>query len=122
MKQREAMPGKSPIGQTFVLHYCQAHNCVGKQQEGAGVDYIKVNFHTDNFTIIDRVFDVIAPLSDIDHTLCNKLCHLHSEMFTFLSYGFAVQVRKGVEASSEVTAEHFHQPQDQEAELLQTVW
>ena len=32
----------------------------GKQQEArAGVDYIKVNFHTDNFTIIDRV---IAPV------------------------------------------------------------
>ena len=60
MRQREAMPGKSPIGQT--LFYTIVKHITGgrKQQEArARVDYIKVNFHKDNFTIIDRV---IAPV------------------------------------------------------------
>ena len=39
-------------------------------------------------------------------------------MFTFLSYGYAVHARKGVEASSEETAKRFHQPQDHEVEQL----
>ena len=84
----------------------------GKQQEArAGVDYIKVNFHTDNSPIID----IIAPLSNTHHTLCNELCHLRSDI---LSYGYAVHVRKGVKASSEEIAEHLHQPQDHEAVQL----
>ena len=87
----------------------------GKQQEArAGVDYIKVHFHTDNFHIIDRVIDIIIPLPDIDHTLRNELRHLCSAVFTFLSYGYMAHARKGV--TSEETAEHFHQPQDHEAE------
>ena len=77
VKQREAMPGKSPIGQTLFYIIIKHITGGGKQQEArAGVDYIKVTFHTDNFTIIDRVIDVIAPLSDNDHTLRNELCHL----------------------------------------------
>ena len=48
----------------------------------------------------------------------NELHHLRSEVFTFLSYGYAVHARKGVEASSEVTTEHIHQPQDHEVERL----
>ena len=106
------MPGKSPIGQTLFYTIVKHITGGGKQQEGAGVDYIKVNFHTDNFTIIDRVIDVFAPLSDIDHTLRNELHHLRSEVFTFLSYGQCSACKEGVEASSEVTSEHFHQPQD----------
>ena len=106
------MPGKSPIGQTLFYTIVKHITGGGKQQEGAGVDYIKVNFHTDNFTIIDRVIDVFAPLSDIDHTLRNELHHLCSEVFTFLSYGQCSACKEGVEASSEVTSEHFHQPQD----------
>ena len=78
----------------------------GKQQEArAGVDYIKVHFHTDNFHIIDRVIDIIIPLPDIDHTLRNELRHLCSAVFTFLSYGYMAHARKGV--TSEETAEHF---------------
>ena len=50
------------------------------------MDYLKVNFHTDNFTIIDKVIDVLAPLSDVDRTLWVELLGLHSGVFTFLSY------------------------------------
>ena len=36
----------------------------GKQQEArAGVDYINVNFHFDNLAIVDKIIDVLAPLS-----------------------------------------------------------
>ena len=69
-KQRSVMPGMPPIGKT--LFYTIANNITGggKLQEArAGVDYLKVNFHSENFTIIDKVIDVLAPLSDIDHTL-----------------------------------------------------
>lgn len=42
----------------------------GKHHETrAGVDYIKVHFHKDNFVIVDKVIDVLAPLSDVDHKL-----------------------------------------------------
>ena len=82
-----------------------------------GPCWSKVNFHTD-FSIIDRIIDVITQLSDIDHTLRNELCQLRSSVFTFLSYGYAVHSRKGVKASSEEIAKHTHQVQDHEAELL----
>eukprot|EP00731_Ephydatia_muelleri_P000275 Em0001g275a len=103
----------------YILLLGETHNWGGKQQEPrAGVDYIKVNFHTDNFSIIDRIIDVITPLSDIHHTLCNELRQLRSSVFTFLSYGYAAHARKGVKASSEEIAQHTHQVQDHEAKQL----
>ena len=75
------------------------------------------NFHTDNFAIVDKVIDVLAPLSDVDHTLCNELHGLRSDAYTFLSYGYAVHVRKGVKASEE-TGVQSHQPQENEANSL----
>lgn len=116
VKQKAAMPRKPPIGKS--IFYTIANNITGggKQQEArAGVDYIKVNFHTDNFAIIDKVIDVLAPLSDVDHTLRNELRGLRSDAYTFLSYGYAVHVRKGVKASEE-TGVHNHQPQEHEAQ------
>ena len=53
------------------------------------MDYIKVNFHIDNFAIVDKVIDALAPLYDVDHTLRNELCGLRSDAYTFLSYGYA---------------------------------
>ena len=72
------MPGKTPIERS--MFYTIAKNITGggKQQEArAGVDYIKVNFHTDNFVIVDKIVDVIAPLSDLDHTLRDEPPRLH---------------------------------------------
>ena len=118
-KQKEVMPRRPPIGQSIFYSIVRHITGGGKQQEAlAGVDYINVNFHTDNFSIIDRIIDVITPLSDIDHTLRNDLRHLRSSVFTFLSYGYAVHARKGVKASSEEIAQHTHQVQDHEAEQL----
>ena len=88
----------------------------GKQQEAlAGVDYIKVNFHTDNFSIIDRIIDVITPLSDIDHTRRNELRQLCSSVFTFLRQ---CMLERGVKASLEEIAQHMQQSQDHEAKQL----
>eukprot|EP00731_Ephydatia_muelleri_P038484 Em0778g1a len=82
-KQEDAMPG-------------------GKQQEArAGVDYIKVNFHIDNFTIVDKLIDVLAPPSDVDHTLRDELRGLRTDVYTFLSYGYALHAREGVKASED---------------------
>ena len=117
VKQKAAMPGKPPIGKS--MFYIIANNITGggKQQEArAGVDYIKVNFHTENF---DKVIDVLAPLhSDVNHTLRNELRGLHSDTYTFLSYGYAVHVRKGVKGSEE-TGVHSNQPQEHEAHQRQ---
>ncbi|KAL5509298.1 hypothetical protein EMCRGX_G004639 [Ephydatia muelleri] len=65
----------------------------------------------------NKVIDVLAPLSDVDHTLCNELHGLRSDAYTFLSYGYAVHVRKGVKASEE-TGVQSHQPQENEANSL----
>ena len=43
------------------------------QEAQAGVGYIKVNFHNDNFVIVDEVIDMLAPLTDVDHSLCDTL-------------------------------------------------
>ena len=49
-----------------ILLYSKAHHWWRKklQRARAGVDYIKVNFQTDNF---DKVINVLAQLADIDH-------------------------------------------------------
>ena len=114
-RQRAVMPGMPPIKKT--LFYTIANNITGggKLQEArAGVDYLKVNFHTDNFNIIDKVIDVLAPLSDVDHTLRVELLGLPSDVFTFLSYGFAVHVRSGVKTSEDTVVQN-HKPQEHEA-------
>ena len=50
----------------------------------------------DNFVIVDKIIDVLAPLSDLDHTLHDELRGLCSHVYTFLSYGYAVHAREGV--------------------------
>ena len=58
VRSRAVMPGKPPISKT--LFYTIALVGGGKLQEAwAGEDYIKVNFHIDNFAIIDKVIDVL---------------------------------------------------------------
>ncbi|KAL5484240.1 hypothetical protein EMCRGX_G020702 [Ephydatia muelleri] len=114
MKHRDVMPGKPPIGRT--LFYTIANHITGggKVQEGrAGVDYVKVNFHIDNFAIVDRLIDILAPLSDVDHTLRDELHVLRTNAYDFLSYGYSLNAREGV-AASDGTEAHSHQPQEHE--------
>ena len=69
-KHTEEMPGKKPVGRTLFYDTVNHITGGGKHHETrAGVDYIKVNFHKDNFVIVDKVIDVLAPLSDVDHKL-----------------------------------------------------
>ena len=85
-KMSEMMPGKRHIGRT--LFYCITKHITGGgkiQEARAGVDYIKVNFHTDNFATIDKVIDALAPLSEIDHALHNELCGLATMCTPFLA-------------------------------------
>ena len=61
-KQEDAMPGKPPIGRSLFYTIAKHITGGGKQQEArAGVDYIKVNIHIVNFTIVDKLIDVLAP-------------------------------------------------------------
>ena len=119
-KMSEMMPGKRPIGRTLFYSIAKHITGGGKIQEArAGVDYIKVNFHTDNFAIIDKVIDALAPLSEIDHALHNELCGLRNNVHTtFLGYGYAMHVRMGVKASG-ATEHHCFQPQEQEHDAQQ---
>ena len=94
-KYKDAMPGKPPIGST--LFYSIAKNITGggkKQEARAGVDYIKVNFHTVNFAVVDKIIDVLAPLSDADHILRDELHGLRPNVYIFLSYGYACRTCK----------------------------
>ena len=96
----------------------------GKQQEArGGVDYIKVNFHIDNFSIVDKVINALAPQSDVDHTLCDELRGLCADVHAFLSYGYALHAREGVKASENTKdqCEDFHQPQEYEAQQVQGI-
>ncbi|KAL5475612.1 hypothetical protein EMCRGX_G025445 [Ephydatia muelleri] len=64
-KQRDKMPGKRLIGRTLFYSIAKHITGGGRLQEArAGVDYIKVNFHTDNFTIIDKVIVLGVKASD----------------------------------------------------------
>eukprot|EP00731_Ephydatia_muelleri_P023734 Em0016g5a len=114
MKHRDVMPGKPPIGRT--LFYTIANHITGggKVQEArAGVDYVKVNFHIDNFVIVDRLINILAPLSDVDHTLRDELHGLRTNAYDFLSYGYSLHAREGV-AASDGTEANSHQPQEHE--------
>ena len=54
-----------------------------KQQIRAGVDYIKINHHTDNYQLVDKVIDIVAPASDADQTAVREQLYLQrSTVFT----------------------------------------
>ena len=71
-KHEGAIPGIVHTSRS--LFYTIVKHITDKQQEvQAGVDYIKVNFLIDNFSIVHKVINALAPQSDVDHTL-----HAHS--------------------------------------------
>ena len=99
-KHEGAIPGKAHISRSLFYTIVKHITGGGKQQEArAGVDYIKVNFHIDNFSIVDKVINALAPPSDVDHTLRDELRGLRADVCTFLSYGYALHAREGVKAS-----------------------
>ena len=40
-----------------------------KQDSRAGLNYIEVNFHHDNYYIVEKIIDTVAPASDADQSL-----------------------------------------------------
>ena len=63
-KHKNEMPNKMPVGKTLFYDIVNHITGGGKHQEArSGIDYIKVNFHKDNFVIVDKVIDVLVPLS-----------------------------------------------------------
>ena len=67
-----------------------------KQASRAGIDYIKVNFHHDNFEIVEKIIDTVAPASDADQSLRLQLYQQKTTVFTYLSYTNAQHVLEGV--------------------------
>ena len=51
--------------------------------------------------IIDKVIDVLATFTDIEHTLCDEFCGLHTNVF---SYGYGVHAKLGVKGSDDTSA------------------
>ena len=82
-----------------------------KQQIRAGVNYIKVNYHTDNYQLVDKVTDIVAPASDADQTVREQLYLQRSTVFTFLSYTYAHHVLDGIRHQCEPTFDELHQSQ-----------
>ena len=104
-KHKNEMPNKMPVGKTLFYDIVNHITGGGKHQEArSGIDYIKVNFHKDNFVIVDKVIDVLVPLSEVDHTLREKLYSLRSDTYTFLNYCYAVHIREAVEAFNETVS------------------
>ena len=96
------IPGKVHISRSlfYTIHVVKHITGGGKQLEAwAGVVYKLVNFHIDNFTIVDKVIDVLAPESDVGHTLHDELHGLRVDVYTFLSYGYVLHIREGIKAS-----------------------
>ena len=91
---------------------------VSNKTHGQAWITFKVNFHIDNFTIVDKVIEALVPQSDVDHTLHDKLHGLHADVYTFLRYGYAVHTREGIKASKSINdlCEDFHQPPENEAQ------
>ncbi|KAL5488503.1 hypothetical protein EMCRGX_G017444 [Ephydatia muelleri] len=94
-----------------------------KQSARAGVDYIKVNFHTDNFELVDKVIDMIAPASDSDQMLRSQLLLQRSTVFSFLSYTYSLHVHEGVihqyESMGSCQQHQCHQISDEERNVFQ---
>ena len=80
-----------------------------KQASRAGVDYIKVNFHHDNFEIVEKIIDTVAPASDADQSLRLQLYQQKSTVFTFLSYTYAQHVLEGVKYQYDSSFGNQHQ-------------
>ena len=82
-----------------------------KQAARAGVDYIKINFHTDNFALLDMAIKALLPSTEASCALRDELHYQRNLVYDFLSYGYSQHVREGVkaryESSEAVAVEHF---------------
>eukprot|EP00731_Ephydatia_muelleri_P021809 Em0014g400a len=103
-KYKDAMPGKPPIGRTLFYSIAKTSSKVRSRS---------------NIAVVDKIIDVLAPLSNVDHILHDELYGLHSDVYTFLSYGYAVHVRDGVKVPED-HAEQCHLPHEQEDQLFKT--
>ena len=70
-----------------------------KQDARAGVDYVKVNYHTDNFALVDMVIKIL--MAGTDCAQPDELLYQRSLVFDFLSYGYSQHVMEGVKAQYE---------------------
>ena len=78
-----------------IVHHITG-GCGKKQSARAGIDYIKVNFHLDNFEIVDKIIDIVVPVTDTDQEQRDEILRQKGLVFDFISYGYAHHVRKSV--------------------------
>ena len=88
------------VGKSLFRKIVQHITGGGKKQDArAGVDYVKVNYHTDNFALLDMVIKSL-----MSGTYCaepDELLYERNVVFDFLSYGYAQHVKEGVKAQYE---------------------
>ena len=88
------------VGKSLFRKIVQHITGGGKKQDArAGVDYVKVNDHTDNFALLDMVIKTL-----MSGTYCaepDELLDERNVVFDFLSYGYAQHVKEGVKAQYE---------------------
>ena len=98
LSETRASAAHKVIGKSLfftIVHHITG-GCGKKQSARAGIDYIKVNFHLDNFEIVDKIIDTVAPVTDTDQEQRDEILRQKGLVFDFISYGYAHRVRKGV--------------------------
>ena len=94
--------GRSVVGKSLFRNIVQHITGGGiKQDARAGVDYVKVNHHTDNFAPLDMVVKIFMPGTDCAHP--DELLYQRNLVFDFLSYGYSQHVIEGVKAHYELS-------------------
>ena len=80
-----------------------------------------MNFHIDNFAIVDKVIDTLVPQSDVDHTC--TMSYMASMMMCTPSFATAMRCIQGKvlrhQRASNDLCEDFHQPQEHEAQQFE---
>eukprot|EP00731_Ephydatia_muelleri_P035072 Em0095g2a len=104
-KHKNEMPNKMPVGKTLFYDIVNHITGGGKHQEArSGIDYIKVNFHKDNLSLLTKSSMFLCLSLRVNHTLREKLYSLRSDTYTFINYCYAVHIREAVEAFNETVS------------------
>ena len=78
--------GQNVVGKSLFRKLVQHITDGGINQDArAGVDYVKVNYHTANFTLVDVVIKIL--MAGTDCAQPDEQLHQRKLVFDFLSYG-----------------------------------
>ena len=97
----EVQAGQNVVGKSLFRNIVQHITGGGiKQDARAGVDYVKVNYHNDNFALLYMVIKIL--MSGTDCAQPDELLYQRNVVFDFLSYVYSQHVMEGVKAQYEL--------------------